>query len=166
MKKPLQFRLQTLATETELLQTWRHLHWWHLVCVAGQRGKALSLQTWRVLAVWWYGRKKPNQKPRARIYQMRKETAITSSPNWERIPHNFFQPCVFCFPFWSKNNPHTQCNVYYLTGEMGEGTNSTICARCFLSGNQLCLGSIPQSLWVEKLENDLFLENLCKMPNL
>ena len=50
--------LQTADTETKHFQYWRHLHWWRLLYIAGQRGKAYSLRTWRALAVWWYGRKK------------------------------------------------------------------------------------------------------------
>lgn len=97
------------------------------------------------------------------------ETAIASSPDSECIPRNLFQPCVFCFPFCFGQNqtPIAQCNMCYLMGERGEATNSATWARCSLLGNQLGLGSVPQSLWVEKVDNELFLENyLCKMPNL
>lgn len=112
---------------------------------------------------------KKKKKPTARIYQMRMETAITSSLDAECIPCNLIQPCAFCFPFCFGQNqtPIAQCNVCYLMGERGEGTNSTIWARCSLLGNQLGLGSVPQSLWVKKVDNELFLEYyLCKMPNL
>lgn len=52
-------------------------------------------------------------------------------------------------------------------GERGEATDGTTRASCSLLGNQQCLGTIPQSLWVEKADKELFLENyLCKMPNL
>lgn len=93
--------------------------------------------------------KRRKKKPTARIYQMRMETAITSSPDSVYIPHNLW---VFCFPFCFGQNqtPIAQCTVCYLMGERGEATNSSAWARCSLSGNQLGLGSVPQALWVEK----------------
>lgn len=82
---------------------------------------------------------------------MRMDTALTSSPGSEGIPHNLLQPrsgTVFCisFCFAQKHNPIAWLNTCYLMGESGEATNGKTWRRCSLSGNQLGLGSVPQSL--------------------